>query len=512
MTDAPAKENTLPNNENHPDLAVIGGGISGLYSALLALDAGQKNIHVYEATDRAGGKIISKTLPDGQVLNMGAEFIDDDHERIVALCKRFNIPLHPCIDQKKALFQGSDGRVVPDFIEQYAPIAKQVICDREAMESDPAYAATLKNMPVMTYLKQLAERTPINPDRGVLGNMWDFCTFQNTRVSDEIINIAANSFTGEAGQPVENITAAQFIAETSPEVGQFLGCGQSSRVEGGTQAMIDALHKHLETHGVKFHYGEKLEAATKGTHGGTDLTLTSTNGTQQVHAKNTVIGLPTYALANVRGLETFGLSPKASEMLVDVQYTNNMKITIPIKPGIALPQLNLFQPHGVQSWSPAPGYLTFLCTKHDELTSPQLIKQCMEDYAKAYGQGKTAADIFDIGPGKIALANPGKAGCWSTAHPKNAVANEQLFAKMESLADQGLGIVGTYMPLDGLVGFMECGAASAERAHARMMAREKAQHHAISTEHQPHTEHPKFLQQIISQGPARSQGPVGLAL
>lgn len=466
------------------DTVVIGGGISGLYSALLAVDSGQKNIHVFEASQRLGGKIVSQTMPDGQVLNMGAEFIDNEHARIVALCKRLHIPLHPCIDQKKALFQGPDGRVVPDFIEQYAPIARQVIRDREAIEAAPdgPYAQQMKSISLADYLAHLQATVPVNDDRSFIGKVWDFCTFRPTRVSDEIIHIAANSFTGEAGQPVQNITAAQFIAETSPEVGQFLGCGESSRVEGGTQAMIDALHKHLEAHGVKFHFGEKLEAATKGAHGGVDLTLTSAKGTQQIHSKTAVIGLPTYALAHVRGLETFGLPPQASQMLADVQYTNNMKITIPIKSGVNVPLLNLFQPHGVESWSPAPGYLTFLCTQHDGLTPPQLIRQCTEDYAKAYGQGKTAADIFDIGPGKVALANPGKAGCWSTAHPKNAVANEQLFAAMESLADQGLGIVGTYMPLEGSVGFMECGAASAERAHARLPV--EAQAKQSPTKHQ----------------------------
>jgi hypothetical protein len=484
----------------NPGTAIVGGGISGLYSALLALDSGQRDIHVYEATDRVGGKIKSTTV-NGQVLNMGAEFIDDEHSHIVDLVNRLQhdpefrakypgfvdaLELQPCIDQKTALFQGPDGKVDRNFITQYAPVAEQVIHDREIMESNLAYAAQLKSMPLPAYLNHLHETVTTDAQQGLLTRLWHKLTLQSNRVPMSVIAMAADSFSGEGGQPVANITAAQFIAETSPTVTQFLGCGASSRVKGGTHAMIEALHHYLEDKGVHFHFGEKLESATKGAQGGVDLTFASANGTHSLHTPNAMIGLPSYALAGVKGLETFGLPPQATQMLADVQYTNNVKFTIPLKPGVQVPQLNLFSPGGVESWTPAPGFLTFLCNNHDGLKPAQLVKQCVDSYVAAYGQGKTADDLFDMGPGKIAMANPGKAGCWSTPSHKNAVANEQLFKKMESLADQGLGLVGTYMPLDdGGVGFMECGAASAERVHARMMAaaQERSQEAAMPRTH-----------------------------
>lgn len=275
---------------NTQGTVIVGAGISGLYSALLALDSGQKDIHVYEATDRVGGKIKS-TVMNGQVLNMGAEFIDADHERLVKLCKRLGLGLNECHDQKRVLFQGPDGNVMWDFLPKYAPIAHQVMRDREAMENNPggAHAHMLQSMTLSDYLAQLGQIISANEGRGFFAKLWDAVTFKSNRVPQAVLATAAQSYASEVGQPPEHISAAQYIAETSPSAAKFLGSDCGYRVEGGTEAMVTALHQYLAAHGVHFHFHEKLESATKGAQGGVDLTFSGPQGAH-VHSNHAVIG------------------------------------------------------------------------------------------------------------------------------------------------------------------------------------------------------------------------------
>ncbi len=447
---------------------IVGGGISGLYSALLAVESGQTNVHVYEGSNRLGGKIQSANL-NGQTLNMGAEFIDADHKRLVNLCQRLGLGLQECHDQKNYAFQDASGKMVPDFLQKYQPIARQIIQDREILEKSPnsPYAQQLKSMTLAEYLTMVQKNTPVEEKRDVFKLIWDTVTFNSNRVPMRIVNVAAQAYGSESGQTPNNASAAQFINETSPSPDKFLDSDCGYRVQGGTEAMIHALRAHLEARGVKFHMGEKLQVAQKNPHGGVDLSFASANGTHQVHASKTILALPAYALGSIGGLQSFGLSAAEQQKLASEQYTNSVKFTVAVKPGVQLPSLNMFSA-GMQCWTPAPGFVTFLANQQDGVQPAMLVRQHLEAYAKAYGNGKTADELFEMGQGKVAFANPGKAACYASPSPADMLVNDRLYKKVEVLADQGLGVVGTYMPHEGSVGFMECGAAAAERVHARM--------------------------------------------
>jgi monoamine oxidase len=85
----------------HPhdvDVAIIGGGLSGLSAAKDLVEAG-KSVVVFEARDRVGGRVLNHQLPNGDVLEMGAEFIGPTQDRVIALANELGISLFPTYDQ-----------------------------------------------------------------------------------------------------------------------------------------------------------------------------------------------------------------------------------------------------------------------------------------------------------------------------------------------------------------------------------------------------------------------------
>ena len=66
------------------DVVVVGAGIAGL-SAARELQRSGASVAVLEARDRIGGRAQSVPGLDGQILDLGAQFIGDAQKRINAL-------------------------------------------------------------------------------------------------------------------------------------------------------------------------------------------------------------------------------------------------------------------------------------------------------------------------------------------------------------------------------------------------------------------------------------------
>ncbi|WKZ37333.1 MAG: FAD-dependent oxidoreductase [Anaerolineales bacterium] len=74
-------------------VTIIGAGMAGLSAAHELHKAGWK-VTVLEARDRVGGRVHSiREFSDGLVAEGGGEYIDEDHARMIALAKEFNLPL-----------------------------------------------------------------------------------------------------------------------------------------------------------------------------------------------------------------------------------------------------------------------------------------------------------------------------------------------------------------------------------------------------------------------------------
>lgn len=456
----------------HRSLAIVGGGITGLAAAYQALERGERSIDVYEGAPRFGGRILSGEL-DGVMVNRGAEFIDSDNDALLALCKAAGVSLVENKGMEAEFFQRLDGsRVTGDrFYAAYRPYAEQVMRDRAEIAANPqgARAQYVRSLTLDAYLQEL-RRSVAPASRSWWQALKDLVQFRSN-FSVETPAIAGYAYASESGQLIGNISAAQFIAETSPSPEAFLASDCKYRVAGGTEQLVTQLRQQLEARGVRFHAGHALVSLAK-TDGPEGVRL-GFAGQPEVTAARTILAMPAYAFAQVKGLEQLGLPPEVTAALPEVQYTNSIKCTVAFKPGMAMPEA-VYYAQGFQTWSPAPGQLTFLANA-DALSEGQNPKEFLyglfEAYAKAHG-GRAEA-MFDTS--KVMFSNPGKSACYATPRPAQVMALDALQAALPQLAERGIGIAGTYLPHQGGYGFMECGVVSANRACDLLLSRAQQQ-------------------------------------
>ena len=83
----------MPSSRNNRTVTVIGAGLAGLSAAFDLHRAGWK-VTMLEARDRVGGRVYSlRCFSDGLVAEGGGEYIEENHVRMVALARQFNLQL-----------------------------------------------------------------------------------------------------------------------------------------------------------------------------------------------------------------------------------------------------------------------------------------------------------------------------------------------------------------------------------------------------------------------------------
>ncbi len=73
---------------------IIGAGFAGLSAGIVLKKAGVK-VTILEARNRVGGRVFTHKpeSANGQVIELGAEWVGNSHERIIAMCKEFGLDL-----------------------------------------------------------------------------------------------------------------------------------------------------------------------------------------------------------------------------------------------------------------------------------------------------------------------------------------------------------------------------------------------------------------------------------
>ena len=84
----------LPARPGPARVCVVGAGFAGL-AAAVALAAGGLEPLVVEARDRVGGRVHSRRLANGAVVELGAEFVEDDHQTLAATARELGLALAP---------------------------------------------------------------------------------------------------------------------------------------------------------------------------------------------------------------------------------------------------------------------------------------------------------------------------------------------------------------------------------------------------------------------------------
>jgi monoamine oxidase len=93
-------------------VVVIGGGYAGLSAALDLHDRGI-DVHVLEASDRVGGRVLSERLADGVVVDHGGQWVGPTQRHFLAAAERFGATTFPTYDIGQHVELWDDGRCRP---------------------------------------------------------------------------------------------------------------------------------------------------------------------------------------------------------------------------------------------------------------------------------------------------------------------------------------------------------------------------------------------------------------
>ena len=150
-----------------PRIAIIGAGIAGLNAAYQLKKAGLIAT-LYEARNRTGGRILSRVLENGLVIDLGGSFINTDHEDMLSLAKEFNLPLFNRVENaEKFSFPETgyyfNGKVRPEaeVAQKLRPLAQQIADDVALLDENFDEAAPLfDSISISDYLNTHANKIP----------------------------------------------------------------------------------------------------------------------------------------------------------------------------------------------------------------------------------------------------------------------------------------------------------------------------------------------------------------
>ncbi|KAB8227033.1 flavin monoamine oxidase family protein [Aspergillus alliaceus] len=230
------------------DVAIIGAGLSGLAAAKDIAKAG-KTFLILEARSRVGGRVLNAHLANGEVQELGAEFVGPTQDRVLALADELGLTTYPTYTTGKAILY-RNGTVTPydaDLATGGLPPVSS-----EAQEE----LASL-----MTELDALASELDVNaPWEHGNALLWDSMTlksFFESRIglqdSRLLFDTAIRSILSTETEEPSLLYMLSYIAaagnQTTPGTITRLigskGAAQDSRVDGGTQLLAEKLAERL---------------------------------------------------------------------------------------------------------------------------------------------------------------------------------------------------------------------------------------------------------------------------
>ena len=277
------------NKVTQPQIVIVGAGIAGLHAAYILKNAGY-TAHIYEGSPRAGGRIMSVNdmMGEGLWTEMGGEFIDTDHEDMINLAKKFDLPmLDRVVESEKSLkefcyyFQGKH-LTLEDVLKEIHPVAEKISADINSLsdeitfEKHTADDQRLDNMSIAGYIDSL----------GIKGWFRDFIS---------------SSYTAEYGLDISEQSAINFLSMFDPgdEQGYKLYGSSDERfsIVGGNQKLTDIIESRLSD---QIHKEHILKAISQKESKKYSLSFQiSSSSTTDVEADIVLLTLPFTALREV---------------------------------------------------------------------------------------------------------------------------------------------------------------------------------------------------------------------
>lgn len=295
----------------NPRVVIVGGGLAGLTTAYY-LRKGGLIAQVFEASPRYGGRVMSRSnvVAADLVTELGGEFIDSNHDELLALAVEFNLSLLDVEGEKGSLrtayyFAGMHHSEA-EVIEALRPLAYVIELDASIVEGDvsfeyPGLATKLDKMSLAQYLSRIG-------------------------ASGWVRQLLEAAFVTEYGLEASEQSSLNLLKMMSTDLssGKLELFGESDeryKIMGGNEKVSEALARAV---GGQVSTGQTLESIRQNG-SGYSMVFRTANGTAKVIAAEVVVlTLPFTKLRNVElGVELPAVKRRA---IMELGYGSSAKV------------------------------------------------------------------------------------------------------------------------------------------------------------------------------------------
>lgn len=219
------------------DVVVVGAGFAGLSAALQIVRAG-RSVLVLEARDRVGGRVVNRSIGNGEISEAGGQFIGPTQDRMAALARRYGVRTYATYSQGDTVTIAGGVRTVGGFSPAIGPEYKSLIGRLQAMAASvsvdaPWNAAQARELDSQTLETWLDANTDSPGVRSVFASVADLWGAEPRDVS----LLFALFYIAAAGNEQTPGTLARLLS--------VVNGAQELRFVGGSQVLAQRIAWHL---------------------------------------------------------------------------------------------------------------------------------------------------------------------------------------------------------------------------------------------------------------------------
>jgi monoamine oxidase len=239
---APSTARSRPKLIEATDVVVVGAGLAGLAAGRRLKQAGI-NFEIVEARDRVGGRLLNHGIGDGEIVEVGGQWIGPTQDKIADLAGDLGVKSFPTFNEGDYVDYRNGQRVV---YPKDVPIPP----------GDPAAAADAAQ--AIVRLDEMANQVPLDkPWEAANAEEWDSQTMETwiqanvpTPSGKELVRLGIEAIFACQPRDVSLLHCLFYIhsGESIERLIAIAGGAQESRLVGGSQLIAIKLAKRLKPH------------------------------------------------------------------------------------------------------------------------------------------------------------------------------------------------------------------------------------------------------------------------